>query len=173
MSVWEAALWGLFGSFAVEGLDLYTCIRRRGIWPWNTLTPSVGSSQPPPAETGKISPWAYAVAESVRMAIGTGMAAVADVSGQLAGPASAMAIGIAAPIIIEKLALTVPLDVAPANPPAPAAPKPTATTVTEGETTSSLPTSPLPHADPPSIGSEDSGPPPRTPAASAGDEHAP
>ncbi|WP_462188490.1 MULTISPECIES: hypothetical protein [unclassified Frankia] len=94
----EVALWGLFGGFAVEGLDLYTTVRRRGRWPWQT-----GKSQ----EAG---PWAYLVAELVRLAIGAGLAAAAGASGQVDTAFAALAVGVAAPLVVERLARAVPLD---------------------------------------------------------------
>jgi hypothetical protein len=92
-----AALWGLFGGFAVEGLDLYTAVRRFGRWPWRVREPR---------EAG---PVAYAVAELVRLAIGGGLAAATAVSGQITSPAGALAVGVAAPLIVERLTRAVPL----------------------------------------------------------------
>lgn len=35
----EYAVWGLFGGFAVEGLDFIGAIRRSGDWPYATGRP--------------------------------------------------------------------------------------------------------------------------------------
>ena len=97
MSWMDAALWGLFGSFAVEGLDFYTAIRRRGRWPWRA---------PDPGEVGAL---AYVVAELFRLIIGGGLAWAAAASGQLTTATGALAVGIAAPLIVERLTQVVPL----------------------------------------------------------------
>ncbi|WP_051054332.1 hypothetical protein [Frankia sp. QA3] len=114
----EVALWGLFGGFAVEGLDLYTAVRRSGRWPWRTGRPrAVGA-------------WAYLVAEVVRLAIGAGLAAAAGASGQVTTAFAAVAVGIAAPLVVERLARAIPLDSAGTGPPAaPPAPGPAGTGV--------------------------------------------
>ncbi len=70
MSGVQVALWGLFGGFAVEGLDLYTAVRRHGRWPWQS------------GKAKDAGPWAYLIAELVRLAIGGGLAAAASASGQ-------------------------------------------------------------------------------------------
>jgi hypothetical protein len=92
----QAALWGLFGGFAVEGLDLITALRRRG-WPWRVEGPP---------EAG---PVGYAVAELIRLIIGGGVAWAVAASGQITGPAGALAVGAAAPLIVERLTSAVPL----------------------------------------------------------------
>ncbi|WP_152989870.1 hypothetical protein [Frankia sp. ACN1ag] len=93
------ALWGLFGGFAVEGLDLYAAVRRHGRWPWQR-----GRSR----EAG---PRAYLVAELVRLAIGAGLAAAAGTSGQITTPFAALAVGVAAPLVVERLSHAIPLEV--------------------------------------------------------------
>jgi hypothetical protein len=92
-----AAVWGLFGGFAVEGLDLYTALRRRCCWPWRASGPEAG-------------PVAYAVAETIRLIIGGGLAWAAADSGQITSPIGALAVGVAAPVIVERLTRAVPLD---------------------------------------------------------------
>lgn len=93
----EAALWGLFGGFAVEGLDLYGAVRRRGCWPWQARGPR---------EVGAIG---YFVAELVRLAIGSGLAWALMESGQVTTAVGALAVGVAAPLVVERLARTIPL----------------------------------------------------------------
>ncbi|KQM03084.1 MULTISPECIES: hypothetical protein [unclassified Frankia] len=102
----EVALWGLFGGFAVEGLDLYTAVRRSGRWPWRTGRPR------------EVGAWAYLVAEVVRLAIGAGLAAAAAASGQVTTAFAAVSVGIAAPLVVERLARAIPLDPPPAAAPA-------------------------------------------------------
>lgn len=97
MMWFHAALWGLFGSFAVEGLDLWAAVRRRGVWPWRVRGPQ---------EVGALG---YLVAELVRLVIGGGLASAAMVSGQITTPVGALAVGIAAPLIVERLTRPIPL----------------------------------------------------------------
>lgn len=87
----EAAAWGLFGSFAVEGLELVAAIRRTaGGWPWRRDDfPGIGP---------------YVVSIFVRFAVGAGLAAATTTSGNTIGALGALSVGIAAPLIIEKLA---------------------------------------------------------------------
>ncbi len=102
----EVALWGLFGGFAVEGLDLYTAVRRHGRWPWQSGKPR---------EAG---PWAYLIAELVRLAIGAGLALAAGASDQITTPFAALAVGVAAPLVVERLTRAIPLDLTVAAAPA-------------------------------------------------------
>ena len=60
----EAAIWGLFGSFAVEGLELYDSLRRKGKWPWKV---DLKTGKPP-----EVGLHGYAVAETIRLLIGAG-----------------------------------------------------------------------------------------------------
>lgn len=67
----EAALWGLFGGFAVEGLDLYVVVRRHGCWPWRVRgTREVGAA-------------GYFIAELFRLIIASGLAWALTTSGQI------------------------------------------------------------------------------------------
>jgi hypothetical protein len=102
------ALWGLFGGFAVEGLDLYTAVRRHGRWPWRDR------------KRREAGPWAYLCAELIRLAIGAGLATAAAASHQVDTPMAALAVGVAAPIIIERLTHAIPLEPPPAPTTAPA-----------------------------------------------------
>jgi hypothetical protein len=98
---------GLFGGFAVAGLELYTELRRYGRWPWK--------QQPYPG-TGKVpeaGPVGYAIAEAVRLFIGAGLAWAAPATGQIAGPLGAPGVGVAAPTIIAQLAKAIPLTASP------------------------------------------------------------
>jgi hypothetical protein len=93
----EAALWGLGGGFAVEGLDLYGAVRRRGCWPWRARGPR---------EVGAIG---YFVAELVRLVIGSVLASALAESSQITTAFGALAVGVAAPLIVERLARAIPL----------------------------------------------------------------
>ena len=97
-----AALWGLFGSFAVEGLELYDALRRKGQWPWKVdlqtgIRPEAG-------------PAGYAVAEAIRLLIGAGLAWAGAATGQVDGPLGAVCVGVAAPIIIGEISKRIPLE---------------------------------------------------------------
>lgn len=37
MTAWDYAAWGLFGGFAINGLEFAGAIRRVGGWPWHRL----------------------------------------------------------------------------------------------------------------------------------------
>lgn len=93
----HAAMWGLFGSFAVEGLDLWAAVRRWGVWPWRVIGPR---------EVGALG---YFVAELIRLVIGGGLAAAAMLSGQITTPLGALAVGVAAPLIVERLTRSINL----------------------------------------------------------------
>jgi hypothetical protein len=96
MSAWIAALWGALGGFAVECLQFYTAIRRTGRWPWT--------------RKGEPGPLPLVVSVVIRLALGAILAGAADASGQVSGPFGALAIGIAAPLLVEQIAKRVPLE---------------------------------------------------------------
>jgi hypothetical protein len=89
--VWQFGLWGLFGGFAVEALEFLRAIRRVGNWPWFSKDGGEPGAGPMLASV------------LVRMGIGYGLAAAATASGQVSGPLGAIAIGVAAPLVIEQL----------------------------------------------------------------------
>jgi hypothetical protein len=89
-----AGSWGLFGAFAVEGMDLYDAVRRHRRWPWHDAG---GSS----AEATAVQ---YAIAELIRLMIGWGLAIASVGTGQVSGPLGAIAVGAAAPVIISRWA---------------------------------------------------------------------
>lgn len=95
MTGWEYAFWGFFGGFAVDGLEFAGAIRRVGGWPWRQ-----------PGEPG---PLPYAVSVAIRLVVGAGLAAAAGTTGQISGPFGALAVGVAAPLLIEQLARQIPL----------------------------------------------------------------
>lgn len=92
-------MWGLFGGFAVEGLEFAAAIRRVGGWPW--------------LQPGEPGPFPLAVSVLIRLAIGAGLATAAGSTGQVSGPFGALAVGVAAPLLIEQLARQVPLTMPP------------------------------------------------------------
>ena len=89
MTGWQAALWGAFGGLAVEALEFGAVIRRTGRWPWRMK--------------GEPSASIFAVSVLIRVGVGFGLAAAAAETNQIAGPIAAIAIGVAAPLIIEKM----------------------------------------------------------------------
>jgi hypothetical protein len=101
----EAGLWGLFGGFAVEGLELYGAVHHYGRWPWKKLEAHCGTGKP--AEAGLAG---YAIAEVIRLLIGAGLAWAAAATGQIAGPLGALGVGVAAPTIIGQLAKSISLS---------------------------------------------------------------
>lgn len=90
MSLWAAALWGLVGAAAIEAWDLYGAIHRVKGFPWKCA--------------GEVALVPYLVSVALRVLLGVGMAAAFVASGQADGPVGAVAIGIAAPKLLEQLA---------------------------------------------------------------------
>jgi hypothetical protein len=91
MEWWELGLWGLFGGFIVDGLEFWRLVRNnRGVWPVQYRS------------------FASLAAEIVRLIVGAGLAIAFGKSGQVTGAIGAVAIGAAAPLIVEKLAQQVP-----------------------------------------------------------------
>src|SRR5262245_20259452 len=103
-----AGMWGLFGGFAIEGLEFYVSIRRLRCAPWQAPAPDEVEGVP---EAGM---WGYVVAEAVRLVIGAGLAWAAAATAQVSGPLGALGLGAAAPVVLEQIAKTVPLRAAPA-----------------------------------------------------------
>jgi hypothetical protein len=86
---WTAALWGLAGAAAVEGLALYRAIQQVKGFPWRN--------------EGEVPLSAYLASVVIRAGLGAGLAAAFGASQQVAGPLGALAVGIAAPKIVEQL----------------------------------------------------------------------
>lgn len=85
------ALWGLFGGVIVDGLEIWRNIRaNNGQWPQKFRT------------------WSYLIAEIIRLGAGAGLAVAFGQSGQVSGPLGALAIGVATPLIVEKLSQQLP-----------------------------------------------------------------
>lgn len=85
-------LWGLFGGVLVAGLDFMSVVGRIGDWPWRSRK--------------KLRAGPYLAATLVRLILGGGLAVAAGQSGLIANPLSAISVGIATPLIVEKLAAT-------------------------------------------------------------------
>jgi hypothetical protein len=106
-----AGLWGLFGGFAVEGLELYAAWQRYRRWPWQRPGDSeVSATNGADQELGEVGVWGYIVAETIRLLIGAGLAWAAAATGQISGPLGALGVGAAAPTIIGQLMRAVPLE---------------------------------------------------------------
>jgi hypothetical protein len=89
---WELGILGLFGGFIVDGLEFWHLVRdAKGGWPVQYRS------------------CAFIAAEVVRLGIGAGLAIAFGKSGQVSGVIGAIAIGAAAPIIVEKLSHQLPL----------------------------------------------------------------
>ena len=90
MSPWMAAVWGLIGAGAIEAWDLYGAIHRVKGFPWKS--------------PGEVALVPYLVSVVLRVLLGVAMATAFVASGQADGPVGAVAIGIAAPKLLEQLA---------------------------------------------------------------------
>jgi hypothetical protein len=90
MTAWEYAMWGFFGGLAVEGLEFGRAIRRVGGWPWHQ-----------PGEPG---PLPLAVSVLIRLVVSALVTWAAGSTHQVSGPFGALAVGVAAPLVIEQLA---------------------------------------------------------------------
>jgi hypothetical protein len=95
MNIWGAAVWGLAGGLCVEALALHSMIRGASDWSWRKPIPQ-----------GLL---AYLISVFLRAGASAGLAAAVAGSGQVAGPFAAFALGVAAPLMIEKLSRAIPL----------------------------------------------------------------
>src|ERR1044071_9593079 len=95
MNAWTASVWGLSGGACVEALALYGLIRRSENWSWRRPI-SQGLS-------------AYLISVILRMGAGGVLAAAAAGSQQVSGPFAAFGLGVAAPLVVEKLSRAIPL----------------------------------------------------------------
>ncbi|MFW6724182.1 hypothetical protein ACHZ98_29340 [Streptomyces sp. MAR4 CNY-716] len=155
----EWALWGAFGGCAMEALDFIVAVRRWRRWPWDMGSASLVAEQGQPTPAGALSPGrtlpapgvgAYLVAGVLRVGLGAGIAAAVGASAPDTGsPWLLLVVGAAAPLLLEKLTMLVPLlQAAPAVPAAagPSLPAPQSSAA-EGpppETAASAPASPPP-----------------------------
>lgn len=95
MSLWVAALWGLAGGMSVEGLELYARIHRTRGWSWRKPIPQ------------GLAPYLLSIV--IRGGFSVGVATAAAASQQVVGAFAIFGIGVAAPLVIEKLAQSIPL----------------------------------------------------------------
>jgi len=100
-----AGLWGIAGGFVIEGFELYAVLRRHGCWPWQV-------KDAPGVHAG---PKLYAVAETIRLVSGGLLASAAAVSGQVSGALAAVALGVGAPVVVQRLSELIPLSPTEAN----------------------------------------------------------
>jgi hypothetical protein len=94
MSWWEFASWGAFGGFAVETVEFYTAMRRTRSFPWKV-----------PGEIGR-GPLILSIL--IRVLLGSGLAWALASGGQISGAVGAIAVGVAAPLILEKMGNQLP-----------------------------------------------------------------
>jgi hypothetical protein len=95
MVVWLAAVWGLTGGLCVEALALHAHIRRMPKWDWRR-----------PIDQGMV---AFVVVVALRVGVGSALAAAFAGSHQVSGPLAAFTLGVAAPVVVERLAKFIPL----------------------------------------------------------------
>ena len=92
MQAWlELALWGLLGGGIVDGLEFWREVRTNG------------GRCPEEFRT-----MAYLVAEAIRLGVGAVLAVAFGLHGQVTAPLGALAIGVAAPLIVEKMSKQLP-----------------------------------------------------------------
>lgn len=84
--------WGIFGGLLVAGLDFVGAVGRIGDWPWGD------------GRRMRIGP--YSAAMAVRVALGGGLALAAGQSGLIINAISAVGVGVATPLVVEKLGQT-------------------------------------------------------------------
>ena len=96
MDYWTAAYWGASGGLMVEAVQFLAAIRRTGDWPWRT--------------EGEPKPLPLLVSVVIRLGLGFGLAMAAAQTEQISGPLGAIAVGIAAPLMVEQMAKQVPLQ---------------------------------------------------------------
>jgi len=82
-------LWGALGGLAVEAVEFRRAIRRTGDWPWkDPKEPRFGP---------------FLVSVFVRVGLGSGLAIASGLTNQVSGAFGALAVGVAAPLMVEQL----------------------------------------------------------------------
>ncbi|MFF4820139.1 hypothetical protein ACFY2K_36830 [Kitasatospora sp. NPDC001309] len=89
MQMLAACLWGLGGAAAIEAWTLHERINSVGGFPWTYR--------------GQMKLAPYVVAVAIRLSVGVIVTAASTASNQVAGPVGALAIGIAAPQILQQM----------------------------------------------------------------------
>jgi hypothetical protein len=107
MPIWQACLWGLLGAGLVEVRALWAAFQpsRTPRWPWKD-------------GRGRSQVSGYAVAVVCRFGMAAGLDAVYAAAQQIAGPLGAVTMGVAAPLVIQQMAVRA--DVGPRDAAAPA-----------------------------------------------------
>ena len=105
MTWWQACGWGLLGAGLIEVRGLWSAIEPSRVpkWPWKD-------------GRGRPQVWGYVIAVACRFVMAVGLNAVYAASHQIAGPLGAVTMGIAAPLIIQQMAVRGEVP-APASPP--------------------------------------------------------
>lgn len=96
MTGWEFALWGLLGGFAVEAVEFIQAIHASKGWPWR--------------QKDEPGPLPMAVAVLLRLAVSAVVAAATGLTGQVSGQFGAFLAGVTAPLLIEQLGRSVPVQ---------------------------------------------------------------
>jgi uncharacterized protein YjbI with pentapeptide repeats len=96
MSWLQYVAYGAFGSLAVELVEFHGAIRRTGRWPW--------------LNDGEPGPLSFYVSVVIRTVLGAGMAWTLGGAQQISGAVGALAIGMAAPLILEQMAKQFPVQ---------------------------------------------------------------
>ncbi|MFJ9634437.1 hypothetical protein ACIRU8_42770 [Streptomyces sp. NPDC101175] len=116
----DGLLWGAFGGFAMEALDYIVAVRRWRRLPWNlgasSLTPghltSSARRDEPTGELPAPGVVAYTIAGVLRVTVGGGVAeAVTVTTPHHMSAWLAVLVGAAAPVVLEKVTVFVPLVV--------------------------------------------------------------
>lgn len=94
MPIWQACLWGLLGAGLVEVRALWAAFQpsRTPRWPWRD-------------GRGRSQVSGYAVAVVCRFGMAAGLDAVYAGAQQIAGPLGAVTMGVAAPLVIQQMAV--------------------------------------------------------------------
>lgn len=95
MTIATFLIWGIFGGFAVEGMEFSRVVRATGLWPW------MMEGEPPFLH--------YLISIFIRLLVGGGLALGLGLGHQIVGIFGALTSGIAAPLILEQLSQRVPL----------------------------------------------------------------
>ncbi|MDH6709836.1 hypothetical protein P3T27_006585 [Kitasatospora sp. MAA19] len=94
MVIWQACLWGLLGAGLIEIRGLWSAFQpsRAPKWPWK-------------GGRGRPQVWGYVIAVACRFSMAVGLDAVYAAAHQIAGPLGAVTMGIAAPLVIQQMAV--------------------------------------------------------------------
>ncbi|MEU5693902.1 hypothetical protein [Actinosynnema sp. NPDC020468] len=103
MDLWEGALWGIAGGITVEFYDYQAVVRATRTVPWHD--PEVPKRRvDASARRRNFGIWLSATL--FRVAAGGVQAAAFSASGQVAGAIAAFGLGVAGPLVVERLLAT-------------------------------------------------------------------